>query len=198
MPFRVINPEARLTAAAPLQSARIDPPPRRRPSPPPPPSPAPAPAPNLDVSHASSAHASNRDANGDYIVGKGRPPTEHRFEKGRSGNPKGRPRGAKGVNTLVLEVFGAKQPVRTPQGQRRMNTPEIALLKMRELAAKGELGAIVAVLRHWTQAVPDLTQKTEGSPSVVLSAADQQLLDMLISGFGVVDDRIQPDRKEAQ
>jgi Family of unknown function (DUF5681) len=36
-----------------------------------------------------------RDGEGDYRVGYGKPPLETRFKQGQSGNPRGRPRGAK-------------------------------------------------------------------------------------------------------
>lgn len=40
----------------------------------------------------------------DYIVGKGKPPIEHRFKPGRSGNPKG-PRHKKKAKDATLDVL---------------------------------------------------------------------------------------------
>ena len=37
----------------------------------------------------------------DYVVGYGKPPLHTRFQKGRSGNPNGRPRGKKNMSTLL-------------------------------------------------------------------------------------------------
>ena len=64
----------------------------------------------------------------EYAVGFGKPPRHTRFCKGQSGNPKGRPRGAKNLATLMEKVL--KEPVVISEnGKRRRITKREALIK---------------------------------------------------------------------
>ncbi len=70
-----------------------------------------------------------------YEVGYGKPPKEHKFIKGRSGNPRGRPKrttaaeqnglgvGAQPANRYLLEE--AYRPVTVRQGEERIQLPAI-------------------------------------------------------------------------
>ena len=52
----------------------------------------------------------------DYAVGYGRPPLASRFQKGQSGNPGGRRRGAKSLAALLGEALSQRSGLPNPDG----------------------------------------------------------------------------------
>jgi nucleoid-associated protein YgaU len=74
-----------------------------------------------------------------YEVGFGKPPEQTRFKKGRSGNPKGRPRKQPDLYSELTKVLREKVTV---EGQQEKVTVQQALLRrLRDQALRGELWA---------------------------------------------------------
>ena len=74
-----------------------------------------------------------------FTVGKGRPPLHTRFQKGRSGNPGGRPRGAKSFTTLLFERLDRRVERRAEDGARRkVSKRELAADRLVDNFAEGE------------------------------------------------------------
>lgn len=44
----------------------------------------------------------------DDEIGKGKPPKQHQFKPGQSGNPNGRPKGSKNVHHVLSKILGEK------------------------------------------------------------------------------------------
>jgi len=108
-----------------------------------------------EESGSKSAENEGTEATASYDVGYGKPPRDTQFKPGQSGNPKGRPKGAKGLDTLVRETLGGMVAVRTAGGTKQVSRIEAVLAKTVEQAMKGNSRAQLELMKLWKNAVPD-------------------------------------------
>jgi len=93
--------------------------------------------------------------NRDYEVGFGRPPKHTRFQKGHSGNPRGRPRGSLNTSTLLEQALKEKVVV-SENGRRKKVSKHRAILKqLVNKAAQGDHRAMQLLL---IQQIPKLEE----------------------------------------
>ncbi len=81
----------------------------------------------------------------DYDVGYQKPPKSGQFKKGQSGNPKGRPKGAKNLNNMVLAMLKERVWIKTPDGMRKLSKIEAIVMKWFEMAGKGNVKAMLTL-----------------------------------------------------
>ncbi|RYG20176.1 MAG: hypothetical protein EON96_01530 [Caulobacteraceae bacterium] len=74
----------------------------------------------------------------DYAVGYGRPPEQHRFKPGRSGNPKGRPKGSHNFQTLLADELHTRVAVTINGKTVRLTKAELTIRQQVDKAAKGD------------------------------------------------------------
>ncbi len=83
----------------------------------------------------------------DYEVGYGKPPKAGQFKKGRSGNPRGRPKGAKGVQASIKRELESKITVHEGNQQVRITKAEAMAKQLMNKALKGDDKAMMALLK---------------------------------------------------
>ncbi len=82
-----------------------------------------------------------KSSNG-YAVGYRRPPTWTQFQRGQSGNPKGRPKGARNTASLAHDALEREIHVEGNRTKRGMTVREAAYRRLGEKAVSGDIKAL--------------------------------------------------------
>lgn len=141
------------------------------------------------VFHHALPSSATTEPRGAYEVGYGKPPRKNQFKKGQSGNPKGRPKGAKSLKTIARKLLTEKISVRTGRGESRVTRIEAMMMKLIESASKGEFRALQAMFALYQQVMPDepIDLPVGEAP---LSATDAATLAMFVAEIqGMGSDR---------
>jgi hypothetical protein len=120
---------------------------------------------------------------GDYEVGYGKPPRDTRFPKGRSGNPRGRPPGAKNLKTLLSEALNEPVIVTENGGRRRVTKRQAIITQLVNRSATADFRAIKILL----DIVRDIERQTEPTAPETsdFSEADEKVLEQIKARFSI-------------
>ncbi len=115
---------------------------------------------------------------GPYEVGFGKPPPSSQFKPGQSGNPNGRPRGAKNFATAIEQELDTRVTVTENGRRRRISKREVIAKHLVNKAAGGDLKAIPLLLNEARggQSNPD-----PGSDQVFDTPEDRKVFDSILA-----------------
>ena len=100
----------------------------------------------------------------DYEVGYGKPPVATQFQKGQSGNPKGRRRGSKNLATMIQEALNEKVVVTLNGRRKKVSKLEAGFIQQSNKAASGDLRAMKLMLELLLGAQLRAEAKEGGEP----------------------------------
>lgn len=117
------------------------------------------------------------DNGADERVGYGRLPRQHQFRPGQSGNPRGRPKGAKGLKSELLEVINEQVTITVGGKPKRIRTLKLVLKSLAAQAAKGKVNAADKLL---SLVITAFGLEDERPVAKQLSETDRLILDQFL------------------
>jgi hypothetical protein len=119
-----------------------------------------------------------RRSGANYKVGYGKPPKQHQFKSGQSGNRKGRPKGTKNTATLLREILDRKIEVRTGSTVRKISVREAMLTRFAESALKGDIKSAAFLLQRY-----DVAETAQEYANSTTTQDEQQIIDAYLEAI---------------
>lgn len=88
-----------------------------------------------------------------YKVGYGKPPKKAQFKRGRSGNPKGRPKGSLNLATDLSSELGEKITVREEGRYQRVSKHRALIKSLMAKALQGDIKATITLLTLYARTI---------------------------------------------
>jgi hypothetical protein len=116
------------------------------------------------------------DDNKPYSVGFGKPPKPTQFRKGLSGNPKGRPKSSRNLETVLERTLKEKVVINENGVRRTVTKLEAAVKQLVNQAASGDLSA----MRQLLALASSVEEEQVGPPPRLLDQNDQKVLENFV------------------
>jgi hypothetical protein len=107
----------------------------------------------------------------DHEVGYKRPPRHSRFRKGRSGNPRGRPKGTLNLATDLAEELGEMIEVRENGAVRRISKQRAMVKSLAAQTLKGNARAAAQLFSLAVRLLGDQPDSAEAAPPLSVDEA---------------------------
>jgi hypothetical protein len=93
-----------------------------------------------------------------YKVGYGKPPKARQFKRGKSGNPKGRPKGSLNLATDLTAELGEQITVREDGRQRKVSKQRALIKSLMAKALQGDVRATAALLALYARVITEVPE----------------------------------------
>ena len=111
-------------------------------------------------------------------VGYGQPPVHTRFQPGKSGNPRGRPKSSKDIQARLKKAAGQKVVVQEGGKQRKVDKLDLAMTQLMNGAAQGKpalLKMALAQIQNAELADPSTTPQDD------FADTDREVIALVVS-----------------
>jgi hypothetical protein len=106
-----------------------------------------------------------------YAVGYARPPASSQFQPGQSGNPNGRPKGARNASSMAREVLERTINIKVKRAWRKMTVRKAAYLRLADRAVTGDAKALDYLLALESEEHPPGSDQAETERSAAKDLA---------------------------